>query len=122
MFTLKNPTPDVAAGLVYRLGRLDVPLESLLGLQRSGNTLKIEPLIPQDWPGFTLTYRFGATQYHFEVNQGTTETTSMTLDDQRIERDALLLIDDGIAHRVHIECRVRSPDRQAREYSKANDE
>ncbi|MEO8640451.1 glucoamylase family protein [Pseudomonas sp.] len=106
-----------SAGWMYRLG-----MESLLGLQRSGNTLKIEPLIPQDWPGFTLTYRFGATQYHFEVNQGTTETTSMTLDDQRIERDALLLIDDGIEHRVHIECRVRSPDRQAREYSKANDE
>ena len=106
-----------SAGWMYRLG-----VESLLGLQRSGNTLKIEPLIPQDWPGFTLTYRFGATQYHFEVSQGTTDTTSMTLDDQRVEEDALLLIDDGIEHRVHIECRVRSPGRQQREYAKANDE
>ncbi|MFJ2536028.1 GH36-type glycosyl hydrolase domain-containing protein [Pseudomonas sp. NPDC087614] len=106
-----------SAGWMYRLG-----VESLLGLQRSGNTLRIEPLIPQDWPGFTLTYRFGATQYHFQINQGTTDTTSMTLDDQRVEEDALLLIDDGIEHRVHIECRVRSPGRQQREYAKANDE
>ena len=106
-----------SAGWMYRLG-----VESLLGLQRSGNTLKIEPLIPQGWPGFTLTYRFGLTHYHFEVTQGITGSTSMTLDDQRIEVDALVLIDDRIEHRVRVECRARLPGLQEREYAKVGDE
>jgi len=106
-----------SAGWMYRLG-----VESLLGVQRSGNTLKIEPLIPQGWPGFTLTYRFGLTHYHFEVTQGITGSTSMTLDDQRIEVDALVLIDDRIEHRVRVECRARLPGLQEREYAKVGDE
>ena len=89
-----------SAGWMYRLG-----MESLLGLQRSGNLLRIEPLIPQDWPGFTLTYRFGLTLYHFEVTQGTTCSTSMTLDGKQVDGNALLLIDDAVEHRVHVESR-----------------
>src|SRR5471030_3395623 len=45
-----------SAGWMYRFS-----VESLLGLQRNGNQLRVEPLIPPHWPGFTLSYRFGRT-------------------------------------------------------------
>ena len=106
-----------SAGWMYRLG-----MESLLGLQRSGNMLRIEPLIPQDWPGFTLTYRFGLTEYHFEITQGTTGSTSMTLDGKHVEGDALLLVDDGVQHQVHVECRTCAPEVHTLEYAKSGDD
>ncbi|KPN90561.1 GH36-type glycosyl hydrolase domain-containing protein [Pseudomonas nunensis] len=93
-----------SAGWMYRLG-----VESLLGLQRNGNTLRLEPLIPEDWPGFTLTYRFGLTEYHFEARQGTTDTTSMTLDGHPLEGGAVVLIDDGVEHRILVDCRKPLP-------------
>ncbi|RBL68758.1 cyclic beta 1-2 glucan synthetase [Pseudomonas sp. MWU13-2625] len=90
-----------SAGWMYRLA-----VESLLGLQRCGNTLRLEPLLPEDWPGFTLTYRFGVTQYHFEVSHGNTSSTCMKLDGKLLETGALVLVDDGVEHRVRIECCV----------------
>ncbi|MFW9078439.1 GH36-type glycosyl hydrolase domain-containing protein [Pseudomonas sp. P2757] len=92
-----------SAGWMYRLA-----VESLLGLQRDGNTLRLEPLIPDDWPGFTMTYRFGLTQYHFDVRQGITASTSMTLDGQILQGGVLMLMDDGIERRILVECRAPS--------------
>ena len=47
---------------MYRLG-----LEGFLGLKKVGNRLEVDPRIPQDWPGFRLTYRSGAATYEIEV-------------------------------------------------------
>jgi cellobiose phosphorylase len=88
-----------SAGWMYRLAT-----ESLLGLQRVGDTLRIEPLLPAHWPGFTLTYRFGATPYHFDVRRGATETRSMSVDGQPVEGSVLHLIDDGVERWVQIDC------------------
>lgn len=41
--------------------------ESLLVLQRSGDTLRLRPLLPAGWPGCVLHYRFGNTHYRIEV-------------------------------------------------------
>ncbi len=43
-----------SSGWMYRLG-----LEAILGISRVGETLKIDPCIPKDWPGFKVNYRFG---------------------------------------------------------------
>jgi cyclic beta-1,2-glucan synthetase len=51
-----------SAGWMYRLG-----IEAILGITRLGNTLKIDPCIPGNWPGFKLTYRFGKTAYVIRV-------------------------------------------------------
>jgi cyclic beta-1,2-glucan synthetase len=51
-----------SAGWMYRLG-----IEAILGITRLGNTLKINPCIPGNWPGFKLTYRFGKTAYVIRV-------------------------------------------------------
>ncbi len=42
-----------AAGWIYR-----VWLEEVLGFKRRGDRLTIKPVIPKDWPGFRLRYRF----------------------------------------------------------------
>ncbi|MCF7533689.1 glycoside hydrolase family 94 protein [Pseudomonas petrae] len=88
-----------SAGWMYRLG-----VESLLGLQRNGNLLQLNPVLPADWPGFSLSYRFARTQYHFEVTRGDTTGTSMTVDGTPVEGNTLALVDDGVERRVRIEC------------------
>jgi cellobiose phosphorylase len=97
-----------SAGWMYRL-----IVESLLGLQRCGDTLAIEPLIPADWPGFILHYRFGTTLYHFDVRQGSSANTSMTLDAKPLNGTTLTLEDDGREHRVQVDCRARLPSPRA---------
>jgi cyclic beta-1,2-glucan synthetase len=47
---------------MYRLG-----LEGFLGLKKRGEQLEVDPHIPRDWPGFLVTYRFGAATYEFQV-------------------------------------------------------
>ncbi|WP_238346170.1 GH36-type glycosyl hydrolase domain-containing protein [Luteimonas saliphila] len=53
-----------SAGWMYRL-----IVESLLGLQRRGDTLRITPCIPADWPEYALRYRYGDTVYRIRVVQ-----------------------------------------------------
>lgn len=92
-----------SAGWMYRM-----IVESLLGVRRVGNTLKIEPLIPVDWPGFTLHYRFGKALYHIDVRQGSSVMTSMTLDGQPVTGNALTLREEDGERWVRVDCRARS--------------
>jgi cellobiose phosphorylase len=54
-----------SAGWMYR-----VWLEEVLGFKLRGDHLSIEPAIPEDWPGYAITFRFGQTQYRIEVTNG----------------------------------------------------
>lgn len=45
--------------------RLDV--EALLGLHKVDDQLYMDPVIPPDWDGFELRYRFGKTFYFIQV-------------------------------------------------------
>ena len=84
-----------SAGWMYRL-----IVESLLGLQRNGTTLRIQPLLPAHWPGYTLYYRFGATRYRIEVRPAGSDSGSLSLDGQ-VQADATLVLrDDGGEHQV----------------------
>ena len=47
-----------SAGWMYQL-----LVESLLGLDRRGNQLRLRPLLPRDWHGFEMRYRFGEAIY-----------------------------------------------------------
>src|SRR5690606_8225317 len=53
-----------AAGWMYRVG-----LEAILGFERRGNVLRIEPRVPAEWPQFTIAYRFGAARYTIVVDE-----------------------------------------------------
>jgi cyclic beta-1,2-glucan glucanotransferase len=54
-----------SAGWMYR-----VWLEEVFGFKLRGNHLSIEPALPEDWPGYVLTFRFGRTEYRIEVQNG----------------------------------------------------
>ncbi len=51
-----------SSGWLYRLG-----IEALLGIRREGRKLFINPCIPHDWSGFSITYRNGPATYHIHV-------------------------------------------------------
>jgi cyclic beta-1,2-glucan synthetase len=65
-----------SSGWMYRLG-----LEGILGLKKRGDWLEVDPRIPRDWPGFSVTYRFGQATYEIQVqnpghvNQGVQQVT-----------------------------------------------
>ena len=83
---------------MYRLG-----LEAILGISKVGKALKIAPCIPQDWVGFKLDYRFGATHYLISVEnpdgvqQGVRQ---IMLDGNLLPGILIPLSDDGQQHTV----------------------
>jgi len=85
---------------MYRLG-----LEAILGVSRAGNILKINPCIPKDWPGYQLTYRFGAAHYIItvenpdRVNQG---IRRLLLDGKTLTDNGIPLSPDAEQHDVHV--------------------
>ncbi|GLZ89144.1 cyclic beta 1-2 glucan synthetase [Metapseudomonas resinovorans] len=90
-----------AAGWMYRL-----ILESLLGVQREGASLRFEPVLPAGWRGYQLRYRFGSTPYHINLVQ--TDSVAggqqVTLDGERLEDRRVPLVDDGQDHHVKVHC------------------
>ncbi len=51
-----------SAGWMYRAG-----IEGLLGLTRAGDTLRLNPCLPNAWPGLTATITLGAARYTITV-------------------------------------------------------
>lgn len=59
-----------SAGWMYRIW-----LESVLGLQLRGDTLSFHPVLPRDWPGYSLSYTHGGAHFQIDVRRaGTGET------------------------------------------------
>jgi cyclic beta-1,2-glucan synthetase len=89
-----------SAGWMYRAG-----LESILGLRRRGATFVLDPCIPTSWPGYSITWRFGATRYEIAVVnpvQRCRGIASARLDGAPVDPDAIPLTDDGAVHTLRI--------------------
>ena len=85
-----------SAGWMYQL-----LVESLLGLQRHGNQLLLQPLLPSAWPGFELHYRFGATTYEIAVRTAASaDLAALTIDGVTSPGRSVALRDDGVRHDV----------------------
>ncbi len=68
-----------SAGWMYR-----VWLEEVLGFKLRGDRLAIEPAIPETWPGYTINFRYGQTEYRIEVeNDGPPSSREIDLTDDR---------------------------------------
>ena len=80
-----------SAGWMYRLLS-----ESLLGLQRRGDTLRIEPCIPDDWPGYRMQLRHGAAVYRIEVMRSDADTPQLMLDGE-VQADLQIALHTGDA-------------------------
>jgi cellobiose phosphorylase len=88
-----------SAGWMYRL-----IVESLLGLRLTVDRLSFAPLLPADWEGFTVHYRYRETVYHIavlrrEVGDG---ATSVTVDGVEQPDTAISLVDDHQEHAVEV--------------------
>ena len=97
-----------SAGWMYRL-----IVESLLGLARERDRLRIAPCLPTTWAAFTIRYRFGATLYEIAVQQRPAgegvATTMVTLDGIAQADDSVQLVDDGAEHRIVVEMPAVAP-------------
>jgi cyclic beta-1,2-glucan synthetase len=86
-----------AAGWLYRAG-----LESMLGFQKQGAALRIDPCIPRHWKRFEIRYRYGESRYRIRVENPTgvcSGVSRVELDGVRLEAAALIpLCDDGREH------------------------
>ena len=87
-----------SAGWMYRL-----LVESLLGLQRQGDRLRLAPCVPPDWEAYRIQYRFGRTLYDIEVRQRDGGAPALSLDGVAQEDERLDLRDDGGVHAVVLE-------------------
>jgi cyclic beta-1,2-glucan synthetase len=88
-----------SAGWMYRL-----IVESLLGLRRKGDILRIAPCIPADWPSYSMDYRYGRTTYRIVVTQVATRADAwqVVVDGVGQPERAIRLVDDQQEHRVEI--------------------
>jgi cellobiose phosphorylase len=79
-------------------------VESLLGLSRSGATLRVAPCLPATWPGFKLHYRHGETTYLIAVRRGKLAgaPATVSLDGVALPDATIPLRDDQVAHEVEI--------------------
>lgn len=77
--------------------------EEVLGLKIRGNQMEIDPVIPTNWPRFSLNYRHGETTYVIEVENPSgcqRGVLWMEMDGKRIEDKVILLERELVKHRV----------------------
>lgn len=86
-----------SAGWLYRL-----MTETLLGIKLlNGNQLHFTPMLPDDWDGFSVDYRFKKTLYKMTVSHVQDEG-GLWVDDVRLAENVIVLQDDGQIHQVHL--------------------
>ncbi|MCH8538321.1 MAG: hypothetical protein LAT66_11200, partial [Alkalimonas sp.] len=75
-----------AASWMYRAG-----VESLLGLTRHGNHIRIAPCLPAAWPGYSATVTLGRSRYAIEISQQVGQAL-LTLDGAVIAADSATFV------------------------------
>ena len=86
-----------SAGWMYRL-----IMESLLGLTLTVDRLSFAPLLPADWEGFTVHYRYRETVYHIAVLRTPTGRAGVTVDGVEQTDNSIPLVDDRREHSVEV--------------------
>jgi cellobiose phosphorylase len=96
-----------AAAWTYR-----VWIEEILGFQRRGDTLTIDPTIPKDWSGFRLRYRFQNTLYRIAVENPEHCSRGVTLvefDGVAAADRIVILRNDALPHDVRVVLGTKPP-------------
>ena len=82
-----------SSGWFYNVGIRDI-----LGMKKKGNTLRVEPSIPDCWTTFKITYKFKETIYEIEVRK---DKKNKTMVDGHVQKnDVVELINDKRVHHV----------------------
>ena len=85
-----------SAGWFYKVG-----IQEILGIQKHGNKLKVNPKIPISWDGYKAVYTYEDTTYNIKVKK--TDNDSMTLDGQTQPNNTINLENDKKVHSIEIE-------------------
>jgi cellobiose phosphorylase len=83
---------------MYRVG-----LETILGFNKKGDALIIEPRVPANWREYRIEYRYGSSVYHIVVqNEHGAQARSLvvSLDGVLLPDAVIPLRDDGRRHEV----------------------
>jgi cellobiose phosphorylase len=78
-------------------------VESLLGLHRSGNQLRLRPLMPKKWTKFEMSYRFGSSTFSITCLEATGDAfAGVVVDGVEAADSTVTLVDDGRTHAVRV--------------------
>jgi cyclic beta-1,2-glucan synthetase len=78
-------------------------VESLLGLRLEAGHLRFKPVLPADWEGFSMRYRYRQTWYRIDVTQVDADAPRLLqLDGETLPDGRVLLANDGIEHHVEL--------------------
>ena len=89
-----------SAGWMYKAG-----LESILGFQKHGNTLLLDPCIPQKWPEYTISYKYFDSIYNIKVKnpEGVNKGVKTIVEGSETrEGNILELVNDGKVHDIEV--------------------
>jgi cyclic beta-1,2-glucan synthetase len=82
-----------------------VALEGMLGFDKRGERLRLNPCIPTTWPRFRIEYRYGTSVYTIDVENPagvSNGVASLTVDGVVSTDGCVHLLDDGALHAVTI--------------------
>ncbi|HXK20160.1 MAG TPA: protein ndvB, partial [Polyangiaceae bacterium] len=89
-----------SAAWMYRIA-----IENMLGLQRRGDSLELQPCIPPSWGELEVTYRYGKSELQLSFENPRRVSSGIErieLDGRELPDTALPLVDDGRRHRARI--------------------
>ncbi len=92
-----------SAGWMYRL-----LIETLLGVNREGDRLRLEPRLPAAWTSYKIHYRYRQTVYHITIVRTATnsaEANRLILDGREMPGTTIPLVDDRREHAVELKVR-----------------
>lgn len=84
-----------SAGWFYRVG-----VESIIGIHKFGDKLKLDPRMPIAWDSFSVVYKYMDTKYEIKVFKAKKE--AFTLDGIWKDKNIISLVNDGKTHKVEI--------------------
>lgn len=90
-------------------------VEEVLGLRLRENTLTIDPVIPSEWPGYTMVYTRGNSRYRISVENPEKAGRGVAwveLDGTRLPGASIELTDDGKEHRVQVRLGLGTRERE----------
>jgi cyclic beta-1,2-glucan synthetase len=85
-------------------------IEEILGFKLEGSSLRIEPVLPNDWEEFRLQFKFGEAVYDISVDNVSDGSKMVEVDGKVIEDGVIQLERHPIKHRVKVTLGSRTGD------------
>ena len=93
-----------SAGWMYRL-----LIETLLGVNREGDQLRLTPRLPKNWKTYKIHYRYRQTFYHITITRLATDAPGadqLLLDGKELGGKTVPMVDDRQEHFVELKIRT----------------